>query len=57
MDGGFGFGATERSFPIVRRPVPGKRTPLLVSVPHYGTQPLPDITRGDYREPWFETFA
>ena len=30
---------------------------MLVSVPHYGTQPLPHITRDDYREPWFETFA
>ena len=28
-----------------------------MSVPHYGTQPLPHITRDDYREPWFETFA
>jgi N-formylglutamate amidohydrolase len=28
-----------------------------VSVPHYGTEPLPHITRDDYREPWFETFA
>ena len=47
----------ERSFPIVRHPVPGTRTPVLVSVPHYGTQPLPHITRDDYSEPWFETFA
>jgi len=47
----------ERSFPIVRRPAPGTRTPLLVSVPHYGTEPLPHITRDDYREPSFETFA
>ena len=47
----------EHSFPIVRHPVPGTRTPVLVSVPHYGTQPLPHITRDDYREPWFETFA
>jgi N-formylglutamate amidohydrolase len=30
---------------------------VLVSVPHYGTEPLPHITRDDYREPWFETFA
>src|SRR5262245_36762342 len=45
------------SFPIVRHPAPGTRTPILVSVPHYGTQPLPHITRDDYREPWFETFA
>jgi N-formylglutamate amidohydrolase len=47
----------EQSFPIVKHPGPGKRTPVLVSVPHYGTQPLPHITRDDYREPWFETFA
>ena len=30
---------------------------MLVSVPHYGTEPLPHITRDDYGEPWFETFA
>jgi N-formylglutamate amidohydrolase len=47
----------EQPFPIVRHPTDGKRTPILVSVPHYGTQPLPDITRADYSEPWFETFA
>jgi len=47
----------DRSFPIVRHPAPAKRTPVLVSVPHYGTQPLPHITRDDYREPWFETFV
>ena len=47
----------ERSFPIVRHPAPGRRTPVLVSVPHYGTEPLPHITRDDYSEPWFETFA
>jgi N-formylglutamate amidohydrolase len=29
----------------------------LVSVPHYGTRPLPHITRDDYREPQFATFA
>ena len=47
----------ERPFPIVRRPAAAARTPVLVSVPHYGTQPLPHITRDDYSEPWFETFA
>ena len=45
------------SFPIVRHPAPGTRSPVLVSVPHYGTQPLPHITRADYCQPWFETFA
>src|SRR5688572_14169812 len=44
-------------FLIVRRPTPERRTPVLVSVPHYGTQPLPEFTRDDYHEPWFETFA
>src|SRR6059036_898200 len=48
---------SRESFPIVRHPAPGTRTPILVSVPHYVTQPLPHITRDDYREPWFETFA
>ena len=47
----------EDSFPIVRHPLADKRTPILVSVPHYGTQPLPQIARDDYSEPWFETFA
>src|SRR5690349_8010518 len=47
----------DASFPIVRRPAPGSRAPVLVSVPHYGTQPLPHITRDHYCEPWFETFA
>ena len=47
----------DRAFPIVRHPAPGTRTPVLVSVPHYGTEPLPHITRDDYREPSFETFA
>jgi N-formylglutamate amidohydrolase len=50
------LGATEH-YPIVRHPESVRRTPILVSVPHYGTRPLPHITRDDYREPWFETFA
>jgi N-formylglutamate amidohydrolase len=45
------------AFPIVRRPEAGLRSPVLVSVPHYGTEPLPHITRDDYLEPSFETFA
>jgi N-formylglutamate amidohydrolase len=47
----------ERSFPIVWQPAPDQRTPVLVSVPHYGTEALPHITQADYGEPWFETFA
>src|SRR5690242_8626493 len=49
--------AMEGPFPIVRQPRPEARTPVLVSVPHYGTAPLPGITREDYCEPRFETFA
>lgn len=45
------------SFPIVRHPAPETRAPILVSVPHYGTRPLPDVTRDDYSEPRFEAFA
>ena len=45
------------SYPIVRHPASGARAPILVSVPHYGTRPLPHITREHYGEPWFETFA
>jgi len=47
----------EQPFPIVRHPAAATRTPILVSVPHYGTQALPEITSADYAEPWFETFA
>jgi N-formylglutamate amidohydrolase len=47
----------EHPFPIIRHPEAGTHSPVLVSVPHFGTQPLPHITRDDYGEPWFETFA
>jgi len=47
----------EPAFPIVRPPAPGTSTPVVVSVPHYGTQPLPHITSVDYCEPRFETFC
>ncbi|HTY78589.1 MAG TPA: N-formylglutamate amidohydrolase [Candidatus Bathyarchaeia archaeon] len=46
-----------QAYPIVRHPEAGARSPILVSVPHYGTEPLPHITREDYGEPRFETFA
>src|ERR671922_2390485 len=44
-------------FPIIKHPPAEARCPILVSIPHYGTEPLPHITRADYREPSFETFA
>jgi N-formylglutamate deformylase len=47
----------EDTFPIVRLPDPTVRTPVVVSVPHWGTRPLPHITREDYSEPSYETFA
>jgi len=49
--------SAETPFPIVRQPAGELSTPVLVSVPHYGTQPLPHITREDYDQPHFETFA
>jgi N-formylglutamate deformylase len=45
------------AFPIIKHPAPARRMPVLVSVPHYGTEPLPHITRDDYAEARFETFA
>ena len=47
----------DRVVPIVRHPLTARRTPILVSVPHYGTHALPHITPADYREPSFATFA
>jgi len=49
--------AADVSFPIVKQPPPGRRTAILVSVPHYGTEALPRITPAEYREPSFATFA
>src|SRR5678815_317630 len=46
-----------QGFPIIKHPHPEAQVPILVSIPHYGTQPLPHITAADYTEPWFETFA
>ncbi|HEY7518281.1 MAG TPA: N-formylglutamate amidohydrolase [Methylomirabilota bacterium] len=45
------------AFPIVRRPETARPRPVLVSVPHYGTEALPHVTRADYHDPSFETFA
>ncbi len=44
-------------FPIIKHPPAEAQAPILVSIPHYGTQPLSHITAADYTEPWFETFA
>lgn len=44
------------SFIILKQPAPGARIPVLVSVPHYGTEPLPHVGPEDYREPRFQTF-
>ena len=48
-----------QAFPIVKYPAAAgpSRSPILVSIPHFGTQPLPGMTAADYCEPWFETFA
>ena len=41
----------------MRQPPASARTPVVVSVPHYGTEPLPGIESADYCEPSFATFA
>jgi N-formylglutamate amidohydrolase len=43
---------------ILKRPRRGlDPLPILVSIPHYGTEALPQIGDEDYAEPWFRTFA
>ena len=43
---------------ILKRPRRGLAPlPILVSIPHYGTEALPQIADEDYSEPWFRTFA
>lgn len=42
--------------PIVRRPAAAAERPVLVSIPHFGTAPLPEIGDGDYRDPRYATF-
>jgi N-formylglutamate deformylase len=48
--------AGARAFPIVLHPA-NAPAPVLVSVPHYGTLPLPETSAEDYREARFATFA
>ena len=45
-----------RPFPIIRRAPKDDRVPVIVSVPHYGIDPLPGVTPDDYREPGYGTF-
>ena len=37
-----------QGFPLIKYPPPAAQVPILVSIPHYGTQPLPEITAADY---------
>jgi N-formylglutamate amidohydrolase len=46
----------KQPFPIIKYPSAEQRQPILVSIPHFGTHPLPHITDDDYSEPWFATF-
>ncbi|HKZ06338.1 MAG TPA: N-formylglutamate amidohydrolase [Methylomirabilota bacterium] len=50
-------GYPPEGYPIVRHPAPDRRGPVLVSVPHYGTEALPEVTPADYGQPHFATFA
>jgi N-formylglutamate amidohydrolase len=43
--------------PIIKRPTRATQLPILVSIPHYGTEALPHLTEADYSEPWYSTFA
>lgn len=39
--------------PIVRHPDPDRARPVVVSIPHFGTEPLPDVRLEDYSDPEF----
>ena len=43
-------------FPIVRRPRANTALPVVVSIPHFGTTSLPDVTAEDFAESSFVTF-
>ena len=45
-----------KPFPIIRRPPKERRVPVVVSVPHFGIEPLPGIMANHYREPGYVTF-
>ena len=45
-----------KPFPIIRRAPKECRVPVVVSVPHFGIEPLPGIVADHYREPGYVTF-
>ena len=45
-----------KPFPIIRRAPKEHRVPVVVSVPHFGIEPLPGIRAEHYREPGYDTF-
>ena len=45
-----------RPFPIIRRAPKERRVPVVVSVPHFGIEPLPGVRADHYREPGYVTF-
>ena len=47
----------DSTFPIIKTPAATTHLPILVSIPHYGTEALPHLTESDYSEPWYSTFA
>ncbi len=44
---------TEPTIPIVKRPDTTSEKPVVVSIPHYGTEPIPEMGPDDYSEPDF----
>ena len=47
---------TNKPFPIIGRAPKERRVPVVVSVPHFGIEPLPGIVANHYREPGYATF-
>ena len=47
---------TDDAFPMVRRPLELASRPVLVSIPHYGTLPVPGVGASDYADPSYVSF-
>ena len=49
--------ATVEVFPIVRQPPRARRLPVLVSIPHFGSQRIPGVCDADFADSAYRNFA
>lgn len=44
---------SEYAIPIIKHPAPASEMPVIVSIPHYGTETIPDLRPENYSDPDF----